>query len=132
MKIEASCTITVSIEDISVNSIELAALQGAKETGKKLLLVLLGVVEKTLSKDRTCKCRGHLESKGRVPRELMSLIGDILFILFMRQKLRCLRCGKERYLLDEALGIVPRRLVMLGLREKALWLVAEMAYDRAS
>ena len=31
MKIEATCTVTVSIEDISVNSIELAALQGAKE-----------------------------------------------------------------------------------------------------
>ncbi|MGB9715917.1 MAG: hypothetical protein ACPL1G_05880, partial [Thermodesulfovibrionales bacterium] len=71
MKIEATCTVTVSIEDISVNSIELAALQGAKEAGKKLFLALLGVVEKTLSKDRTCECGGRLESKGRVPREVI-------------------------------------------------------------
>lgn len=129
MKIEATCTITVSIEDISINAIELAALQGAKEAGRKLFLALLRVVEKTLSKDRTCECGGRLESKGRVPRELMSLIGDIVFT---RQKLRCLQCGKERYLLDEALGITPRRLVTSGLREKALWLATEMAYDRAS
>jgi hypothetical protein len=59
----------------------------------------------------------------------MSLIGDIFFT---RQKLRCLRCGKERYLLDEALGIASRRLVTAGLRERALWLATEMAYDRAS
>lgn len=31
MKLEASCTVTASIEDISVNSIELAAIQGERE-----------------------------------------------------------------------------------------------------
>ncbi len=41
MKLKATCTVTVSIEDISVNSIELAAPQGAKEAGKKLFLALL-------------------------------------------------------------------------------------------
>ncbi len=44
----------------------------------------------------------------------MSLIGDIVF---RRQKQRCLWCGKERYLLDEALGIARRRLVTSALAE---------------
>lgn len=51
---------------------------------------------------------------------------------FNRQKLRCLSCNKEQYPLDEALGIPCRRLVTSGLRERALWLATEMAYDRAS
>ncbi len=40
--------------------------------------------------------------------------------------------GGERYPLDEALGIPPRRLVTPGLREKSLWLATEVSYDRAS
>ena len=89
----------------------------------------MGLIERVLPKDRTCDCGGRLESRGRVDRELMTAVGDILF---NRQRFRCLKCGKERYLLDEALGIPQRRLVTAGLREKALWLATEMAYDRAS
>lgn len=74
MKIKATCTVTVAIDNISVNSIELAALQGAKEAGKKIFLAFLQLIEKTLPKDRTCICRGRLESKGRVSRQLMSLL----------------------------------------------------------
>lgn len=57
------------------------------------------------------------------------MVGDILF---SRQKLCCRDCGNEQYPLDEALGIPSRRLVTLGLKEKALWLATEMDYDRAS
>jgi hypothetical protein len=49
----------------------------------------------------------------------MTVAGDMVFT---RQKLRCLGCGKERYPLDEALGIPGRRLVTTGLKERALWL----------
>lgn len=129
MKVKVSCKVNVSIDSISVNSIERAAIEGAREAGRKLFLGFLGSIEKTLSKDRTCDCGGRLESRGRVERELMTAVGDILF---NRQRLRCLECGKERYLLDEAVDIPHRRLVTVGLREKALWLATEMAYDRAS
>ncbi len=90
MRVEASCTITVSIDDISVNSIEQAVLEGAREAGKKLFLAFLELIEKALPKERICDCGGHLESRGRVSRELMTVAGDILF---RRQKLRCLQCG---------------------------------------
>ena len=129
MKREVSCTVTVSIESVSVNSIEQAAFEGAREAGKKLFVGLLEVIEKSLPKDRECECGGQLESRGRVARELMTVAGDVAFT---RQKLRCLKCGKERYPLDEAVGIAGRRLVTTGLKEKVLWLATEMAYDRAS
>ncbi len=35
---KASCNVTISIESISVNSIEQAVLEGAREAGKKLFL----------------------------------------------------------------------------------------------
>jgi hypothetical protein len=126
---EVSCNVTVSIDSISVNSIEQAVLEGAREAGRRLFLAFLGLIERALPKDRTCDCGGRLESRGRVNRELMTVVGDILF---NRQKLRCINCGKEEYPLDKALGIPARRLVTPGLREKALWLATEMAYDRAS
>ena len=55
MKLEATCTVTVTIDCISGNSIELAAIQGAKEAGKKLFLAFLELVQKTQSKDRKCR-----------------------------------------------------------------------------
>lgn len=111
MKLQASCNVTVSIE--SHNSIEQAVLEGAKEAGKKLFLAFLELIKRRLSRNRICDCGGRLESRGRVNRELMSIVGDILF---NSQKLRCLNCGKENYPLDEVLGIWARRLVTLGLR----------------
>lgn len=59
----------------------------------------------------------------------MTIAGDIVF---NRQKLRCRSCGKERYPLDESLGIAERRLVAPGLRERALWLATEMSYEKAT
>lgn len=129
MKLKVSCTVNVSIESFSVNSIEQVAMEGAKEAGKKILVAFLEKIDKILSKGRNCTCGGRLESRGRVDRELMTTVGDILF---NRQRLRCLSCGKERYPLDEVLEIWGRRLVTEGLREKTLWLATEMAYDRAS
>ena len=129
MKLGVSCNVSVSIESISVNSIEQAALEGAREAGKRLFLAFLELIERTLPENRICDCGGRLESRGRVDRELMTVVGDVLF---RRQKLRCRDCGNEEYPLDRALGISARRLVTPGLRERALWLATEMAYDRAS
>jgi len=129
MKKEVSCRVTVSIDSISVNSIEQAVLEGVREAGKKLFLAFLEVIERALPKERICDCGGRLESRGRVSGQLMTVVGDILF---NRQKLRCINCGKEEYPLDKALSIPARRLVTPGLREKSLWLATEMAYDRAS
>lgn len=126
---QVSYTVTVSVDSISVNTLEQAALEGAREAGKKLFQALLGLAEKTLPKQRICECGGRLESRGRVQRELMTVVGDIVFD---RQKLRCLSCGKERYPLDEGLGIAERRLVAPGLREMALWLATEMAYEKST
>jgi len=129
MKLKVSCKITVSIDSISVNSIEKASIEGAREAGRKIFLGFLELIERGFLKARTCECGGRLESRGRVNRELMTVVGDIVF---NRQKFRCIRCSKEEYLLDKVLGITGRRLVTLGLRERALWLATEMSYDRAS
>lgn len=79
MKLEVSCNVSVSIESISVNSIEQAALEGAREAGKRLFLAFLELIERTLPKNRICDCGGRLESRGRVDRELMTVVGDVLF-----------------------------------------------------
>lgn len=91
MSLSVSCTVNVSVEDISVNSLEKAALTGAREAGRRLLQALFELVERAIPKHRRCACGGRLESRGRVERELMTLVGDILF---SRQKLRCLNCGR--------------------------------------
>ncbi len=129
MSFNVSCTVNVSVEELSVNSLEKAALDGAREAGRRLLESLLAVVEMRVREGRRCACGGRLESRGRVERKLMSLVGEIKF---SRQKLQCMSCGGEVVPLDEAIGLRPRSRVTVGVREKALWLATEMAYEGAS
>jgi len=58
MSLSVSCTNNVSVKEVSVNNLEKAALTGAKEAGKKLLLSLLEVTEKTVARDRSCEWGG--------------------------------------------------------------------------
>jgi hypothetical protein len=66
MGLKVSCNVNISIDSISVNSIEHAVIEGAKEAGKKLFLAFLELIERTLPKERACNCGGHLESQGRI------------------------------------------------------------------
>ena len=41
MSLTVSCTVNVSVEEVSVNGLEKAALAGAREAGQKLFRALL-------------------------------------------------------------------------------------------
>jgi hypothetical protein len=73
-------------------------------------------------------CGGSLKANGRAPRRLVTLAGEVEL---RRRRYRCRACGLEVVPLDTALGLEPRVQHTLGVRERGLWLVTEMAYQKA-
>jgi len=74
-------------------------------------------------------CDGPLLGNGRVPLVLETLLGRLEYA---RQRLRCPRCAVDVYPLDTALGLLPGTGSTLGVRERALWVVTEVSYAKAS
>lgn len=73
-------------------------------------------------------CGGRLVANGRAPRRLVTLVGEVEL---RRQRYRCRSCRAETVPLDIALGLEPRTQHTLGVRERGLWLVTEMSYQKA-
>ncbi len=61
MRFNVSCKVKVSGEDISVNSLEKAALDVAREAGRRLLKSLLGLVERQVREGKQRQMGSRLE-----------------------------------------------------------------------
>ncbi len=65
---------------------------------------------------------------ARAPRRLVTITGEVDL---RRLRYRCLGCSTEVIPLDAALGLEPRGQHTLEVRERALWLITEMSYQKA-
>jgi Uncharacterised protein family (UPF0236) len=127
------CTVPVQVhlatEHADVGSLERAVAAGLAEVGAELWRALVGQLEASLAVPNACPaCGGPVKANGRAPRRLVTLAGEIEL---RRRRYRCTGCGTETVPLDAALGLEPRTQHTLGVRERALWLVTEMSYQRA-
>jgi hypothetical protein len=127
------CTVPIEVnlatEHADVGSLERAIGTALAEVGVRLWHELVGRLEATLAVPRSCPaCAGRLKANGRAPRRLVTLAGELEL---RRQRFRCLDCGTEIVPLDLALGLEPRTAHTLGVRERALWLVTEMSYQKS-
>ncbi len=127
------CTVPVEVhlatEHADVGSLERAISTALTEVGVRLWHELIGRLEATLPAPASCPaCGGRLKANGRAPRRLVTLAGEVEL---RRRRYRCLDCGREIVPLDAALGLEPRTAHTLGVRERGLWLVTEMSYQRA-
>lgn len=94
-----------------------------------LLRVLRQVEAWALAGVEPCgRCGGAWRRNGRKRRVLGTLLGTVAF---ERVRLRCERCGTERYPVDEALGLEPGMKHTLGVRERALWAATEVSYEKS-
>ena len=119
----------VATEHADVGSLERAISTALTEVGVRLWHELVGRLEATLPAPASCPaCRGRLKANGRAPRRLVTLAGEVEL---RRRRYRCLDCGTEVMPLDAALGLEPRTAHTLGVRERGLWLVTEMSYQKA-
>ncbi len=127
------CTVPVevhlSIEHADVGSLERAVTDALARVGQALWAELLGRLARTLARPVACPvCGGRLVANGRAPRRLVTLAGEVEL---RRQRFRCRACSAEHVPLDAALGLEPRVQHTLGVRERGLWLVTEMSYQKA-
>ncbi len=127
------CTVPVAvhlaIEHADVGSLERAVTDALARVGQALWAELLGRLDEALARPATCPaCGDRLVANGRAPRRLVTLAGEVEL---RRRRYRCLGCGTEVVPLDAALGLEPRTAHTLGVRERGLWLVTEMSYQRA-
>lgn len=124
-------TVEVNINDFDINLVEKAIFETTRSIGANLLRDAMRKIEEhelgRLNKD--CSCRGRLKNIGRVRRKITTIVGQVQYA---RTRFKCSGCGKERYPLDEVLGLQGNCNVTLGLKEKTLYLATDTAYDKAA
>ena len=123
--------VVVNLQGTDINKIEREIKAGIQETGKRLLLQALELIEsQTLLKRKKCDCsKRNWRNRGRITRQIKTIAGTVSY---RRVRLKCRYCGKERYPLDEALNLRENSNMSLGLIEQSLYLATDTAYDRAS
>ncbi|MEW6226448.1 MAG: UPF0236 family transposase-like protein [Chloroflexota bacterium] len=127
------CTVPVEVhlatDHADVGSLERTISAALAEVGVRLWRELVDRLEAALPVPLGCAaCGGVMKANGRAPRRLVTLAGEVEL---RRRRYRCTGCGTEVVPLDAALGLEPRVQHTLGVRERGLWLVTEMSYQRA-
>ncbi len=129
MECTVPLTLRLATEHADICSLERTVGAALAEVGTKLWAELVAQLDAALPEPVECAdCGGPLKANGRAPRRLVTLIGEVEI---RRQRYRCTLCGTEIVPLDTALGLEPRTAHTLGVRERGLWLVTEMSYQRA-
>jgi len=105
-----------------------------RESRRMLLHVLervLGEVERRLlaTPIRCPTCARPMRNRGRSARRIVTSFGTVAF---GRVRFQCAPCGTLRRPLDEWLGIVDGTEYTMAVREQALYLAAELPYERAA
>ena len=121
----------VKLSGCDINSLEQQIKAALREKGKKMLEEAVEKIEKKAAKKkkRKCSCSGKWRHKGRSKNTINSMLGPVNYT---RTRLRCRKCGKEYYPLDEYLGINTETKATAGLIEQSLYLSTDTAYDRVS
>jgi hypothetical protein len=128
------CTVALEVvlatEHADVGSLERTIATALADVGRTLWAALVAQLEASLvAPDMCAACGAPVKANGRAPRRLVTLTGEVEL---RRRRYRCLSCGTETVPLDLALGLEPRVQHTLGVRERGLWLVAEMSYAKAA
>ena len=131
--LRVECTVPIEVhvatEHADVGSLERTVSAALAEVGIRLWRELVDRLEAALPTPTSCdQCGGRMKSNGRAPRRLVTVSGEVEL---RRRRYRCTACGLELVPLDVALGLEPRTQHTLGVRERGLWLVTEMSYQKA-
>ncbi len=128
--VPVSLTVELRPGGADIGSLERAMMGGLVDAARRMWAELLGALERSLpAPTGHAGCGGILRANGRAPRRIVTLAGEVEL---RRRRYRCGACGGEVVPLDAALALEPRVQHTLGVRERGLWLVTEMSYERAS
>jgi hypothetical protein len=105
-----------------------------RESRRALLRALRGVVEQVekalIASGVVCPvCTRSMRSRGRSARRIVTILGTIEIA---RARYGCRTCGTTRRPLDEWLGLLTGTEYTVAVGEQALYLAADLPYDRAA
>lgn len=129
-EIKVSFTTSISLKQTDIHWIEEELLKKREEVFIEVMKkVMEGIEEEAVKSKGLCPdCGLTLVSNGSETKKIKTLLGTLRI---RRTRLRCQRCGKEIYPLDEAIG-VEGDSVTIGVKERALWAAVEVSYEKAS
>jgi hypothetical protein len=130
-EIKLSFKINIALNQSDINWIEEELLRTREEIFKEVFKELLRRIEKEVMKeDKVCEeCGSFLVKNGSESKKIRTLIG---VIKIKRVRLRCKKCKKDIYPLDEAIGLSKGEGMTFGVRERSLWAAVEVSYEKAS
>jgi len=129
-KIVVKDAVVVNLEETDINVMEKLIRGELQLAGLRIMAKAFKTIEVRKLKSRPfCECGGEWRNKGRVLRQIFTVLGKIKY---RRLRLRCLSCGTYYYPLDDGLGLQADKNITLGLTEQVLHLATDTPYDKAS
>ncbi len=124
-----SFVVTVSLAKSGLKDLQRDVRRESRRALARAFKEGLNAIEKALQASTiACRaCAGPMRSRGRSARRIVSIFGPIEI---NRVRYRCRQCGAVRRPLDEWLGLHEDVTAMV--REQALYLAADLSYDRAA
>jgi len=125
-------TISVDLRRTALHELQREIRRETRKALATSLSTAIGRVEEALLKAgpvRCLVCTHPMRSRGRSARRIITIFGALEI---RRARYGCRRCGAVRRPLDEWLGILGGGECTALVREQALYLAADLPYERAA
>jgi hypothetical protein len=129
--IEISFGISADLQKSTLHDLQRDIRREARRALLGALRRAIGEIERTLlAKPVVCpRCERPMRSRGKSPRRVVTIFGTLDL---QRVRYGCHRCGAARRPLDEWLGSLGDTECTAAVREQALYLAADLPYERAA
>lgn len=122
----ASTTVSIADEGIDFKGAEQLCWEAGKHLARCLMERWLQQREETVF---AAHDRHQLRVKDRRPRRVLTVMGDVRFV---RRRYRDREAKRDRYLLDEAIGLRPGVGLAGQVADLGMWLATQGSYGQAS
>ena len=129
--VEISFTVSADLVGSTFHTLQRDIRRESRRALLHALQTAVAEMEKALlaSPLRCTQCQHPMRSRGRTVRRVVTVFGPVAL---SRRKYRCGACGAVRRPLDEWLGLVAGTEYTAAVREQALYLAADLSYERAA
>jgi hypothetical protein len=131
LPVEISFTISVDPRKGTLHDLQRDMRRESRRVLRGALSSAIGEVERALlASPVVCPvCQGSMRSRGRNARRIVTVFGTLEID---RARYGCKRCGTVRRPLDEWFGLLAGTECTAAVREQALFLAADLPFDRAA
>jgi hypothetical protein len=129
--VDLSFTVSTDPDDGSFHELQRNIRREARRALARGLVTALEQMERRLVETPVLcpQCDAPMRSRGRTPRRVVTVFGPLDV---QRRRYHCTPCRTVRRPLDEWLGLVSGTEFTAAVREQALYLAADLPYERAA